>query len=734
MTNFSRRDFLKIGAAGAATAILTGCSQESERWVELEPYVRAPEEQIAGKPSFYASTCRMCPAACGIVVRVMNGRAILIEGNPEHPVSQGKVCARGQAGLQLLYHPDRVTAAVEQRERGSREFRAIAWNEAINTLHSRISAAEGGVGVWLGGTTSGHLADLFKRFTTAIGAPDPVRYDLYSALHGYGPLMAANAALFDQPALPTYDLAHADAVFSFGADFLGTWLNATGFGVAFGYFREQAYGQRGYLVQFEPRMSITGAKADRWLPLKPGTEGLVAAALVRIIADEGFGSPERVERAQALAAQVDVEDVAVASGIAAEDLVIQARAFAEADHPVALPGSAMAGLDNAVDAVSAVQALNLVAGTVGELGGMSITPALPVEGPGSVPVSSYGEVQAMIERLAAGDIKVLLIHGANPLYDLPEDSGIREAFDRIPTIVSFNSIADETALYADFVLPDRVYLEGWGYDVAQPGFGGLPIISGQQPVVGPFYDLRATGDVLLTVAKGIPEAADALPWTDEVAYIRWVVDQLPKGAAGGDDAEVRWARFQQYGGWWPETASSDAPQSVAAGSVAVSAATFEGDAEEFPYHLQLVMSPVMGDGLGASTPWQQGVPEPLTTITWGSWVEINPETASEHGINTGDLIRVTSPHGELELPAYVFPAIRPDTIAIPVGQGHTDMGRYARDRGENPVHLLGAATDASGQHLAWAALRVKLERTGGKKDLARLESKVDPGEEAHIPF
>jgi anaerobic selenocysteine-containing dehydrogenase len=129
---------LKIGAAGTATAVLAGCSQDAERWVELEPYVRAPEDQLAGTPTYYATTCRMCPAACGILVKLVNGRAIKIDGNPAHPVSRGKTCARGQAGLQLLYNPDRVTTAVTQAERGARQFEAIHWNDAINTLIEQI--------------------------------------------------------------------------------------------------------------------------------------------------------------------------------------------------------------------------------------------------------------------------------------------------------------------------------------------------------------------------------------------------------------------------------------------------------------------------------------------------------------------------------------------------------------------------------------------------------------------
>lgn len=735
MTNFTRRDFLKISAAGTATAILAGCSQETERWVTLEPYVRAPEEQLAGNPSFYASTCRMCPAGCGIVVRIMNGRAIKIEGNPEHPVSRGKTCARGEAGLQLLYNPDRVTGAVRQEERGRRQFKPVPWNEAINTLFEKIDAADGAVGVWLGSATSGHLVELFTRFTGAINAPAPVRYDLYAGFNGYSVLAQASDGLFNRPGLPTYDLSHADAVYSFGADFLGTWLSSVGYGVEFGRFRSQEYGRRGYLVQFEPRMSITGAKADRWLPVQPGAEALVAQAIARIIADEGFGPADRVERAAALAPDVDPEAAAAACHITGEELVKLARLFAEAEYPLAIPGSGLTGQKNAVEAVAAVQALNVIAGTLGEPGGMSMPLDLPVPDLAAASFSTYADAQALIDRMTNGEIKVLLVHGANPAFDLPRESGFVEALDQVETIVSFNSLVDETAAYADFILPDRVYLEGWGYDVAAPSFGGLPVISSQQPVVGPLYDIHTTGDVLLTVAKGIPAAASALPWSDEVAFIKDMITALPKGAPGGEDSEVRWARFLQHGGWWPETPpESTPPQATISGPLEVAPAAFQGDAEEYPYFLHLYLSPLLGDGGGASLPWLQGSPDPMTTISWQTWVELNPVTADDLGVKDGDMITITSPYAEIKAPVYVFPAIRPDTVAIPIGQGHTDYGRYAKDRGSNPAHLIGTETDDGGNSLTWSAVRVKIERTGDTKALARLESSIDPGEDVHIPF
>jgi len=736
MTNFTRRDFLKISAAGTATAILAGCSQETERWVTLEPYVNAPEEQVAGVPNYYASTCRLCPAACGIVVRIMNGRSVKIEGNPEHPVSRGKLCARGHAGLQIMYNPDRVTGAVRQTRRGTRKYEPLPWNEAINTLIDSIGAAGSGVAVWLGGTTSGHLVDLFTRFTRALGTDAPVRYDLYTGFNGYPVLSSTGETLLGRPGLPTYDLGRADVVFSFGADFLGTWLSATGFGVEFGRFREQPFGKRGYLVQFEPKMSITGAKADRWVPAQPGSEALIAAAIARIIADHEFGSQQRVRRAAELTGEVDIEAAAAAANMTVEGLTELARVFGTADHPVAIPGSHATGGANAVEAARAVQMLNVIAGTVGQPGALSVTPDLPVETLAPAPVSSFADAQALIERMKAGEIKVLLVHGANPLYELPASSGFAEALEKVETVVSFASIIDETAVQADYVLPDRVYLEGWGYEVVAPVFDGLPVVSSQQPVVAPLYDIRSTGDVLLTIAARLEATAAALPWTDEVAFIKEQITALPAGAQGGEDAEVRWARFLQHGGWWP-AAAPGVEVNASAEPLTVSAASFQGSAEEYPYYLYPYMTVVMGDGSAASTPWLQGAPDPLTTISWQTWIEMNPKTAEELDIQRGDVIRLVSEHGTLEAPVYLFPAIRPDTLAIPLGQGHDDLGRYARKRGANPVQLLGAVTDDSGQHLAWANVRVRIEKTKDKKQLAMLESRVDEDEangEVHIPF
>ena len=723
MPKITRRNFLKLGALGAAGGILAGCTQP-RRWVVLEPFVRPPEEQLAGLATWYASTCRQCPAGCGIIVRLMNGRALKIEGNPEHPLNQGKLCARGQAGLQLLYNPDRSSGPLQQSQRGSRQFQSLSWEAALNTLYPKLQAAGSAVAVWAGSTTSGHLLDIFQKFTTAINAPTPVVFDQYSILNGYPVYSGVGQTLFNSPDLPAYDIANADVVFSFGADLLGTWLSAVRYGKEYGDFRSQPLGKRGYLIQFEPRMSITGAKADQWLPIHPGTEALVAQAIASLIADQGQGPAERVARAKSMAGQVDVNNVASLSDIPVEQLARLARIFAKNDKVLAIPGGAITGQPEADNAVTAVQMLNLIAGNIGQPGGMTLPSNTKIPGIVNAQPTPFGDVQGLINQMKSGSIKVLLIHGANPAYDLPAQVGFKDAIAKVPLVVSFSPIPDETSILSDLVLPDRTYLEAWGYEQTSPDFG-LPVISSQQPVVTPVFDVRSTGDIMLTMAKGIPPAAKALPYADEVAYLKDIVANLPAGANGGSGADLLWARYLQHGGWWPASPpAASVSQAAPSQPVQISTPQYQGQASDYPFYLHLYVSDLLSDGRGASQPWLQGVPDPMTTVSWQTLVEINPTTAQKLGLSDGEVVKVTSPNGEIQAPIYTFQAIRPDTVAIASGQGHTDYGRFAQNNGANPIQLLGSQTESSGNNLTWSNLRVKLTPTGQKVSLALFEYKL----------
>lgn len=716
----SRRGFLKLGVTGTTWAVLAGC-ERPRRWVTLEPYVEPPEEGLTGEATWYASTCRQCPAGCGILVRTLNGRAVKLEGNPEHPLNRGKLCARGQAGLQVLYNPDRLPGPIRQRRRGSRKFEPLDWNEALNRLFEGLRGAGSEFAVWAGSTLSGHMLDLYQRFTAALGAPEPLVFDLYSTLNGYRTLFDTSAELFGEAALPSYDLGGADVIFSFNADFLGPWISATRYGMEFGRLRSQLLGKRGYLVQFEPRMSTTGAKADRWIPIRPGTEPLVAQAIAGLIAEKGFGPPERVARAREMVERADSSELAGSSQLSEGQLLELAQIFGEAERSLAIPGAPLAGRGDGRQATMAVQALNLITGAVGEEGGLILTPQTGRILPPHIVPASLGEVQSLLERMRSGQVKVLLVDGANPAYDLPADAGFAEALAHVPFVVSFSPIVDETAVQADLILPQGTYLESWGYEAVTPSFG-QSILGGQQPVVEARFDTRSTADVLLTVARGLPEAAKALPWMDEVAFLKEAVARLPLGKTSGEGDEVRWTRFLQHGGLW-QASTDRASNSTknAAYNFSVEPTSFQGDEADYPYYLHLFMTDLLSDGRGADQPWLQGVPDVNTTISWQSCVELNPITADQLGVQQGDVVRVTSPFGSLEAPVYLYPGVRPDTVAIPFGQGHSDYGRYARGRGSNAIRLLGAQSLTAGDELQWSNLRVAVEPTGEHVALATFE-------------
>jgi len=141
-------------------------------------------------------------------------------------------------------------------------------------------------------------------------------------------------------------------------------------------------------------------------------------------------------------------------------------------------------------------------------------------------------------------------------------------------------------------------------------------------------------------------------------------------------------------------------------------AAFNGDAAEYPFQFLPYPSAAFLDGSLAHLPWLQELPDPMTSAMWSSWVELNPKTAERLGIHLGDVVEVTSSAGTLRAPAFLNPALSPDIIAMPVGQGHTNYTRYATGRGSNPIELLAPVLHEATGTVAWAATRVKVARAG----------------------
>jgi anaerobic selenocysteine-containing dehydrogenase len=710
----SRRDFLKLAGASAATgAALTGCGPAS-RYVVREPYTQMPEYTFTGQSTYFATTCRECAAGCGLVVRTYQGRAIKVEGNKNHPVNLGKTCARGQATLHGLYNPDRITEPVKQTARGSRNFSKMDWEAAVGVVSDALVNATPDKIAFLTGLAPDHLFDLIADLTRAIGAPFPLRYGVLGAFEARATLVKAANSMLGKRGLPYFDLEGADVVFSFGANFLETWLSPVAY--SRGYSKMRQGNKRGYLVQFEPRMSQTAAKADEWVPLHPGTEGLVALAIGRLVAERTVPVIPRAF------ANVDVSSISEAAGISESQLAHLADILASATRPLAIPGGAALGQSNGQETAEAVLALNALTGGFGQPGGVFLSAISPNIDEYHLPASMQ-DMATFVEQMKAGEVEVLFLHGGNPVFELPNALGFENAMKSVPLVISFAPFPDETATQADYIFPDHHGLESWGYQRVATGVG-KSTLSGAQPVVVPFYNTRATADVLLAAAAASGgKLATALPYPDEVAYIQEKLLPLVENKDANFNAgEINTfaAYFQQYGGWWANTAGLQAPSGDPLSiPIEGTAPEFQGEGE---FILMPFISPILGEA-GANKPWLQEVPDPTTTVMWNTWVEINPETAHEMGIENDDVVRITSEAGAVEASVYLYPAIRPDTIAIPFGQGHSAYGRYAEGRGINPFDLLGIQFNEAGD-LAFANMKVRIEKTGRKRALSRLESKI----------
>jgi len=708
--NISRREFLKLSGLGiTAAAVMTGCGPSS-RYVVRQAYVDMPEYNQTGVSTYYATTCQECPAGCGLIVRTMEGRAIKIEGNPQHPVNKGKICSRGLTSVQGLYNPDRI-GGPQKRIRGERSISPLTWEEAVKTVSNNL--ANSGKAAFLLGLASDHLFDLVSEITNAANSTPPYRYSTLGTLEGRSTLAKASNELFGNSKFPFFDISNADVILNFGASFLETWISPMAYSRGFRNFRKQSFGKRGYLISFEARQSLTSANADLWVPVIPGSEGIVALAIGKLVAEI------KSQVLPSIFSDIKISDAVQSSGIAEEKFLEIAQIVANADHPIGLPGGAALATENGLQAAKAILGLNVLFGNLGMPGGVFLTH-------NEVTSSNFNEINDLIKEMNAGNIATLFIHGVNPVFEFPKSIGFIEALKNVPTVISFSSFEDETVIESDYVFPDHTSLESFGYQRLLPG-SDREAISSVQPVVQPIHDTKSTVDVLLAAAAMVGGDITAkIKYTDEVDFIQQKITPLieAEGFYSANELPTFWSKWLQYGGWWKTVTDLETPQDNSQLNEKVILKPIIELSENKEFHL-ITFGTQMGDGHGANRPWLQETPDPMTTLTWNSWIEIHPETADHLGVTDDDIVSIASVTGgeSIEAVVYKYPAIRPDCVAMPFGQGHTALGRYAEGRGSNPALVWSNLTNQAGE-LAILDTKVTITPTGKRRPLARQESKA----------
>ncbi|MGE0472078.1 MAG: molybdopterin-dependent oxidoreductase [Nitrospirales bacterium] len=716
-----RRTLFKILGLTAAGSALPGCERDVHN---LVPYLLPDEDIVPGVANWYATTCQGCEAGCGMMVRVMEGRAKKIEGNPRHPVNAGKLCARGQAALQHLYNPDRLQVPLRREgRRGEGRFRPIPWEEGIVEWVKQLRM-ETGAAAMIARPMTGTLTSLFATVLDALSG----RLLLYEST-GEQTLRTAHLRSFGTPVLPHYDLAHADYLLSFGTPFLEHWLSPVSFGVAYGKFRQDRLMVRGRFIQVEPRLSLTAANADRWIPVRPGTEGLLALGIGHVLVKEGLTrlSSSQLTDFQPSFSSVSLEHISTTTEVSQETITQLAHEVSSATAPLFMGGGPAAAQTNGTETLTLINALNVLMGVIDRRGGVQWRE--PRHSPLDIAhpdLTNEHELMDLAQEFEQGSRTLLHLYSANPRFTLPPSLKFERVFERAKFIVSFSPFLDESTMMADLILPDHDPLESWG-DRIQMDTLPIPAWSLSQPVVRPLYDTRPIGDVWLEAAHRLGGSlSKRLPWTSfhDMLQSKWE-RMIGDREDSSPTFESRWKEALRQGGRW-SMETHPRQISVTAPSKEYEPPEFLGNSTEYPFYCYPYPSLSLHDGRGANLPWLQELPNPLTTGMWGSWIEINPATAQALGIHAGDLVRVTSDYGTIEAHAIFFPGLHPELLAIPIGQGHQAYGRYAKGRGINPLTLLGPTFDRHSGTLASGATRVRIERVKGQSQLVMLDPKNHP--------
>ena len=659
MSTMSRKQFLALLSASAAFAA-AGCSEYQDKG-EIVPYDRQPEGVVAGVPEYYASTCTGCALSCGILIKTREGRPIKVDGNPDHPVNRGKICAKGQASVLQLYDPYRLRAPVH----GSKSGRGgdLTWTAADREILDQLqrSVAEGKeIALVLKAVVSPTLASVLREFERRFPTTRIYSYELFHDENR----RSAWQACYGSGEPPVIEWQKAKVVLALEADFLGTDGNPVEQTRKYVQTRDvnrtSAYSR---LYSVEGNLSLTGVHADYRLRLRPDEQlEFVLSLLSEISTIRGVVATDR--RLARLLDGKSLTRFATAHGFSTTTVnhlvndLVQHRG----------EGMVYAGGGLASEVHVAVNYLNEILGNAKLYDATQNVVRIR-------PLSSRQEIEQLIDRMKQGNVGAVIHAEANPVYQLPRSMGYREALKEVPVRVSLVESEDETAELCTHVLPIHDQLESWGDFKSRTGFLSL-----RQPVISPLYDTRQLEGALLAWARGEGSYSEAL-------YLGYLKDRWQKEVFPTVDRKVEFPSF-----WYSalhdgvviyrERVSSLPEFKIGAvASLSIPAAA-SGTV------VALTENYFIGDGTFANNGWLQDLPHPVSKVVWDNYAALSVRTADALGVQDNDLIEVTLPQGSVKLPVVRQPGMADDFVAVELGYGRWTAGPVGSGAGTDATPLL----------------------------------------------
>lgn len=626
-----RREFLSILTASFAALGTTGCDFRAPKETVV-PHLQEMEGYLPGVAKWYATTCAGCSAGCGVLAKTREGHPIKLEGNAAHPLSQGGLCARGQATVLDLYDSERLQGPLAQGV-------AVNWDNADTAISSelaKIRAAGGQIRLLTSTVHSPTELRAIEEFVKAFPTASHIVYDALSS----SSILDAHEITHGRRVLPWYRIDKAKVIVGFDADFLGTWISPVEFTKAWATQRTLGDGvtAMSWHVQFEPRMSLTGANADLRVPITPSELAPIVLSLASRVG-------RRVGKA-------------LPAGIAASSTVLavdEALLDRVADELAAVPGRSLILCGSADRAVQvAVNALNEILGNYGN--------TLDLEQPSLQHQGSDATMDDLIAEMEAGDIGALVVHRANPAYDHPRATEFGRALANVPLSISLSGRQDETAALAKFVCPDHHALESWGD--AHPHVGAYSLL---QPTVAPLHSTRAAVESLLAWSGRPASAYDFLRevWRDQIfplqskhsSFEAFWIDSLHEGVLAVENERFAIPTFKM----------------PAASEFAVSGQAASDGGFEFVAYPSIAL----GDGTQANNPWLQEMPDPISKSAWGNFATISPGAAKRLDVVEGRIVELATGDVRVELPVQIQPGMKDNVVAAALGYGRDSAGRIA---------------------------------------------------------
>ncbi|EIJ38590.1 Fe-S-cluster-containing hydrogenase subunit [Galbibacter orientalis DSM 19592] len=668
----SRRDFLKYVGFTTAAASLAACEGPVTKSI---PYVVQPENIVPGVANYYATTIADGYDFASILIKTREGRPIKIESNTDAKINGG-ANARVHASVLGLYDSMRV-----QGPKAKGEY--ISWDDLDTNVASGLNAAKasGKQIVLLTQTfASPSVKNIIAEFSQKYGNVKHIQYDAISE----DAALNAFEASYGVRALADYDFSKAEVIVSFGADFLGDWQGG-GFDSDYAKGRIPSHGKMSRHIQFESNMSLTGANADKRVPLTPTQQKVALAKFYGFLNGKSVGGelPAKIEEA--------VKNAAAQVARAGKNAVV------------------VTGI-NDIDAQKVVLSINKSIGSV----------VMDADAPRMTRQGNAKQVAALVEDMKAGKVGALIMSGVNPLYTLPNASEFEAGLASVDLSVAFSLKEDETSTKAGYIAAEPHYLESWGDVEMKKGHYSL-----MQPTIRPIFNTRQFQESLLKWAGNDVSYHDYIKQTWESTVLggsSWNT-ALHDGVFVGngnvtvetDEDAVPFAASNE------DTEPVNAEATVA--SVSSSVNKLAGAAAN-GMEITLYPKTGMGDGRQANNPWLQELPDPITRNTWDNYLTISMADAEaldlenytvSNGALNGDYVKVTVGGVTLDkVPALIQPGQAKGTVGLSFGYGKTLGVKEEMKTGVNAYPLYLGFNNTQ---------EVKLEKVSGTHEFASVQMK-----------